>query len=357
MAKYTVTHSCGHDQDHQLFGPTKDRESRAAWLQGKVCTECWRESQKTARDAAGPHWVANVIPAYDPEAAYQSAAARAIREQIALDSLEEVAEPQRGMHWHQDKARAERAVTDAEYAARAARSRKASDGALELICLNSYTVKDQLKARGYQYNAEAYAKDLFGRCEPGWVKRFAAAESVDPRTGEMLDAGTAIADELRWIGEQGWTPPEVPTAIQWITQTLGAGRWDLLPVPQHDTVAAATAAREYARVERAERRRQVDARIADEAERNAKAATFRVGDRAGAVRIVPREERTDARPHELRVAGRDGRIAWGWCSDDGWFVTQIERTDGSIVELPPGSQQGGRIGREAREQLQGSVSR
>lgn len=52
MAKYTVTHSCGHDQEHQLYGPGRDRERKLAWLETTQCSDCWREQRDTDRDEA-----------------------------------------------------------------------------------------------------------------------------------------------------------------------------------------------------------------------------------------------------------------------------------------------------------------
>ena len=40
MAKYSVTHSCKHDETITLFGPNKDRERRLEWLRSLPCPEC-----------------------------------------------------------------------------------------------------------------------------------------------------------------------------------------------------------------------------------------------------------------------------------------------------------------------------
>lgn len=46
MAKYTVKHSCGHEQVHELTGAHKWREREQERLAKKVCKECWKEEQK-----------------------------------------------------------------------------------------------------------------------------------------------------------------------------------------------------------------------------------------------------------------------------------------------------------------------
>ena len=48
MAKYTVTHSCGHTQTHDLFGPGKDRERKIAWMENQPCTDCWKAEKREA---------------------------------------------------------------------------------------------------------------------------------------------------------------------------------------------------------------------------------------------------------------------------------------------------------------------
>lgn len=47
MAKYQITHSCGHDQTHQIYGTNVngERERKAGWLAGSPCTDCWKKGQ------------------------------------------------------------------------------------------------------------------------------------------------------------------------------------------------------------------------------------------------------------------------------------------------------------------------
>lgn len=54
MAKYDVTHSCGHEVTHQLYGKTKGfggRESRLEWLETQPCLEC-RDKERAEQRAA-----------------------------------------------------------------------------------------------------------------------------------------------------------------------------------------------------------------------------------------------------------------------------------------------------------------
>lgn len=51
MAKYTVTHDCGHAQTHELFGKGSERERKLEWMKGTDCTDCWKEKQREARKA------------------------------------------------------------------------------------------------------------------------------------------------------------------------------------------------------------------------------------------------------------------------------------------------------------------
>lgn len=45
MAKYMVTHRCGHEVSHNLFGPGKERKSKLMWLAAQECRECYMKKQ------------------------------------------------------------------------------------------------------------------------------------------------------------------------------------------------------------------------------------------------------------------------------------------------------------------------
>ena len=45
MAKYDVTYICGHEGVVELFGPSRDREIRLAWLVKNLCQDCYREQE------------------------------------------------------------------------------------------------------------------------------------------------------------------------------------------------------------------------------------------------------------------------------------------------------------------------
>lgn len=51
MAKYTVTHTCGHTVAVQLYGPNKDRERKLAAMRDTICDACYK-AQKDAEHAA-----------------------------------------------------------------------------------------------------------------------------------------------------------------------------------------------------------------------------------------------------------------------------------------------------------------
>ena len=40
MAKYTIHHTCGHEDVVQLYDPNKEREKRIEWLESQPCLEC-----------------------------------------------------------------------------------------------------------------------------------------------------------------------------------------------------------------------------------------------------------------------------------------------------------------------------
>jgi hypothetical protein len=64
---YTVPHSCGHNQYHDLSTrPPSERAGFARWLASTTCTECWRETKteerRRQRDAAETATVAAENP-------------------------------------------------------------------------------------------------------------------------------------------------------------------------------------------------------------------------------------------------------------------------------------------------------
>lgn len=52
MAKYTITHACGHQQTHQLYGKSSERDRKITWLGDQPCTDCWKEQQEAERNSA-----------------------------------------------------------------------------------------------------------------------------------------------------------------------------------------------------------------------------------------------------------------------------------------------------------------
>ena len=45
MAKYTITHECGHTEVVALFGKSSERDRRIKWLESKPCRECIRAAE------------------------------------------------------------------------------------------------------------------------------------------------------------------------------------------------------------------------------------------------------------------------------------------------------------------------
>jgi hypothetical protein len=60
MAKYSITHTCGHEQTIQIVGPEKDRASKADWYRSQPCTTCKR-ANKLSEDAAATAHMAALI--------------------------------------------------------------------------------------------------------------------------------------------------------------------------------------------------------------------------------------------------------------------------------------------------------
>lgn len=54
MAKYTVNHSCGHTEEHNIVGTNVhgERDRKIEWLQSQVCSECYKAQKATERAEA-----------------------------------------------------------------------------------------------------------------------------------------------------------------------------------------------------------------------------------------------------------------------------------------------------------------
>ncbi|GAB7185641.1 hypothetical protein ATKI12_5472 [Kitasatospora sp. Ki12] len=77
--KWVVTHSCGHEHEHDLGARPADRRAGyARWLAGRDCTDCWRAQREGDHDEERTVWVA---------------ARRAEEEQAAVDWAERYAMP------------------------------------------------------------------------------------------------------------------------------------------------------------------------------------------------------------------------------------------------------------------------
>lgn len=48
--KYEITHICGHNQEHQLYGAETERKSKLAWLAGQPCANCRQSAASAAAE-------------------------------------------------------------------------------------------------------------------------------------------------------------------------------------------------------------------------------------------------------------------------------------------------------------------
>lgn len=53
MAKYTITHACGHTDEVNLFGKHAERERKIAYLESIDCRACWDAAQAAQAKEAG----------------------------------------------------------------------------------------------------------------------------------------------------------------------------------------------------------------------------------------------------------------------------------------------------------------
>lgn len=48
MAKYTITHACGHTTEQQLYGKHKARYAKIAWWETVDCPACYGQAKRDA---------------------------------------------------------------------------------------------------------------------------------------------------------------------------------------------------------------------------------------------------------------------------------------------------------------------
>lgn len=62
MAKYEITHSCGHTETVKLFGKTKDREWRIKKMESEICPDCYKQQLIEADKKAAEQNAAEGLP-------------------------------------------------------------------------------------------------------------------------------------------------------------------------------------------------------------------------------------------------------------------------------------------------------
>lgn len=58
MAKYNITHSCGHTQEHQIYGTNRhgERDRKVEWLENNLCGECYKAEMTAWATESNKQW-------------------------------------------------------------------------------------------------------------------------------------------------------------------------------------------------------------------------------------------------------------------------------------------------------------
>jgi hypothetical protein len=219
MASYTVTHSCGHEQEHRLFGKIKDREREIGRLVGRPCTECWRTDKRQEEEAKGPTILVRFIDDFNPlaRADYEKREADTIRREI------ERVTSNGGRSGDPTIERLKRQLTERQRKEELALLKPATPAKIELVALDSYPVKERLSQRGWTYNRDAVFLDIIlgRRTKPGWTLTLAITYPED------------IIAEIQWLKGQGWPVTAEPGGqVQRLLNALLLGRPELLPASE-----------------------------------------------------------------------------------------------------------------------------
>jgi len=262
MAKYDVIHSCGHTEEHQLYGARRDRDGRRDWLSRQPCTDCWtvcwRAQQAAERakanEAAAEANAAAGLPALvgTPK---QIAWAESIRKPVA-ESL---------------------AAIELAGARRAAESGDPADReVVDAIIL--------------------VAGEVLGHTEARWW--------IEEREGDPIRRrGDGVG---LWLGEEISRRQLAPLMDAKIAERRAA----------HETKAAAdSAAKAAADAER---------RATEETERQAKQAARESAEhRLDTLRIAAVECKGEE-GSTIAIRSADGRTASGWILDGAWAISTVD---------------------------------
>ncbi len=198
MAQYRVTHSCDHEQTHQLFGKHAARERKLEWLATTLCTDCYRAVQQTQRAAEA-----------------QVAAAKAVER--GLPSLSGTAAQ---IEW----AERVRGVKSAEFLRLLFEVAKSLEGSTD------ETLVGLAKVAGGPETSNPVAPVLH-----------ALADRLEESACHLLKDGAGIAAELRAILEIFSTKT---SAHWWIeSRDTSVGQWEKLLSAEKEKAVAAEAAR------------------------------------------------------------------------------------------------------------------
>lgn len=141
MAKYSVTRSCGHTETVSLDGKVSERTRRLDWEATRTCLACYKDSAPPPKLTAIVYPPSQISPSRDD---WQ------IRVRIAV--------------------------------------------------INSYAVREQLKARGYRYETDAHWRDALGlKTVPGWVKEVETTDVLEDEDRALR----ALGAEIRVRNEAG----------------------------------------------------------------------------------------------------------------------------------------------------------
>jgi uncharacterized iron-regulated membrane protein len=272
MANYSVTHTCGHTAEHNLVGPGKQRDSKIAWLRRQPCWACHKAAEKVARDAANVQASAANLAAGLP---------------ALIGSEKQIA-------WAES---------------------------IRAKALASIRNVAKRLGEGKQEQADSLG---------------IALEDLNARRAAISDAGQAARLQLEtetsatwWIDNRDDVESHVWTAVDKAKRLMVA---DIAERRAAEKEAQEAARREAAAARQAEERAAHQARRVEE---EAKARTFVVSDRPGAVEV---------KGENLVIRSRDGRTALGFIDGGDWAVYQI----GATTNLSSGHPEMERIAREAR---------
>jgi hypothetical protein len=376
MAWYKISYKCGHSGREQIYGPTKLRQGRADWIgEHKVCSECYAEqcqrereerqaehARQSAADAEAAHEACLPELTGTPEQiAWSESLRRRMLEQLdaqlaaLLIESESLSDEERRIAgifrdefspWLRGQTSAKWWIDHREQSLDQMRTARNAPALLGMV----------MSGRGAPMTIDVLWSDWFRSAHPEIIAERQAQAEAEAAERQRLDdeALAAALAPVERITEEHYTTAMSDESLvidghKITVYLINGSRIEIKAIDGVSLIELPSGDKRW--VEQTPQARAAASRLQVvfdrlRAEAEAKAATFRVGDRPGDVMFVPGHPPYPERGGSFTCRATDGRTAVGWNLDGEWVAHTIISPSGEH-KLDACSPNAERIGREA----------